>query len=211
MSRAGSATRNPLTRLQNEDEVGAGIKESGISRSELFITSKVWCTFHDNVAACLDKTLTSLGTDYLDLYLIHWPVRTVPNGSNALFPVKEDGSRNIDWEWQQKDTWAQMEKLLEQGRVKAIGVSNFSEILLEELKKTWKVVPVVNQVRLLSPFSPIHFRSLHITPSHFVSSFLLLRLANSARISGILPRRCQERAALIQFRSNCTLTARSTS
>lgn len=71
--------------------------------------------------------------------------------SHPLFPVRKDGMRNIDWEWNQKDTWAQMEKMLEKGKVKAIGVSNFSEILLEELKKTWKVVPVVNQV------CPFHF------------------------------------------------------
>jgi glycerol 2-dehydrogenase (NADP+) len=59
---------------QNEEEVGAGIKKSGVPRSELFITSKVWCTYHDRVAEGLEKTLKSLGTDYLDLYLVHWPM-----------------------------------------------------------------------------------------------------------------------------------------
>lgn len=133
--------------FENEDEVGQGIKDSGVPRSEIFITSKVWCTFHDNVEACLDKTLASLQTDYLDLYLIHWPARTIPNGGpNPLFPVTKDGLRNIDWEWDQKDTWKQMEAILEKGKAKAIGVSNFSEILLDKLKKTWKVVPAVNQV-----------------------------------------------------------------
>lgn len=118
-------------------------------REKIFITSKVWCTFHDNVEACLDKTLASLGTDYLDLYLIHWPVRTVPNGTSPLFPTKPDGSRNIDWEWDQAKTWEQMEAVLAKGKVKAIGVSNFSEIMLEKLAKTWKVVPAVNQVSLV--------------------------------------------------------------
>jgi glycerol 2-dehydrogenase (NADP+) len=61
-------------------------------------------------------------------------------------PLKEDGSRNIDTEWDQAKTWAQMEDVLAKGKVKAIGVSNVSEILLEELSKTWKVVPAVNQV-----------------------------------------------------------------
>jgi diketogulonate reductase-like aldo/keto reductase len=61
-------------------------------------------------------------------------------------PLKEDGTRNIDTEWDQAKTWAQMEDVLAKGKVKAIGVSNVSEILLEELSKTWKVVPAVNQV-----------------------------------------------------------------
>lgn len=85
-------------------------------------------------------------TDYLDLYLIHWPVRLEDNGSHWLFPTKADGSRNVDWEWKQAQTWKGMEALLETGKVKAIGVSNYSEIALKELKKTWKVVPAVNQV-----------------------------------------------------------------
>lgn len=100
---------------------------------------------------CLDKTLASLGTDYLDLYLIHWPVRTIPNGTSPLFPTKPDGSRNIDWEWDQKDTWSQMEAMLAKGKVKAIGVSNFSEIMLEKLSKHWKTIPAVNQA---SPSAP---------------------------------------------------------
>ena len=90
--------------------------------------------------------ILTVQTDYLDLYLIHWPVRLVDNGSHWLFPTKEDGSRNVDWEWKQAQTWKGMEALLETGKVKAIGVSNFSEIMLKELKKSWKVVPAVNQV-----------------------------------------------------------------
>lgn len=58
----------------NEQEVGQGIKDSGVPREELFITSKLWCTYHDRVAECLEQTLKDLGTDYVDLYLVHWPV-----------------------------------------------------------------------------------------------------------------------------------------
>ncbi|ORY25638.1 putative NADP(+) coupled glycerol dehydrogenase [Naematelia encephala] len=140
---------------QNEDEVGQGIKDSGVPREKIFITSKVWCTYHDRVEECLDITLKSLGTDYLDLYLVHWPVRTVENGTVKLFPTKPDGSRNIDWEWDQADTWRQMEALVEKGKVKAIGVSNVSEILLEKLSKTWKIVPAVNQIEI-HPYLPQH-------------------------------------------------------
>lgn len=113
---------------------------------------------------CLDITLKSLQTDYLDLYLIHWPVRTVENGTSKLFPTKPDGSRNVDWEWSQGETWRQMEAVLAKGKVKAIGVSNFSQIYLERLEKTWKVVPAVNQVsrvakrteRFVSNTDPAH-------------------------------------------------------
>lgn len=79
----------------------------------------------------------------------------MPNGSSELFPVKEDGSRNIDRAWNQADTWKQMEDLVAKGKVKAIGVSNFSELYLERLAKTQKIVPAVNQVEL-HPYNPQH-------------------------------------------------------
>ncbi|EKC97888.1 aldo-keto reductase [Trichosporon asahii var. asahii CBS 8904] len=139
----------------NENEVGQGIKDSGVPRKDIFLTSKLWCTYHDRVEECLEKTLAALQTDYLDLYLVHWPVRTVENGTNEMFPVKEDGSRNIDRQWDQADTWRAMEKVLASGKVKAIGVSNFSKLYLERLSKTWKTVPAVNQVEL-HPYNPQH-------------------------------------------------------
>jgi glycerol 2-dehydrogenase (NADP+) len=140
---------------QNEEEVGKGVKASGVPREELFLTSKLWCTYHDRVEEGLDITLKDLGTDYLDLYLVHWPVRTVENGTSKLFPTKPDGSRNIDRAWDQAETWRQMEALLAKGKVKAIGVSNCSEQYLEHLSKTWKIVPAVNQVEL-HPYNPQH-------------------------------------------------------
>ena len=77
----------------------------------------------------------------------------VQNETSELLPVNPDGTRAIDKEWKQADTWRQMEELYASGKVKAIGVSNFSVPYLEELKKTWKVVPAVNQVEL-HPFLP---------------------------------------------------------
>lgn len=82
-------------------------------------------------------------------------MRTVENGTNEMFPVKPDGSRNIDRKWDQADTWRAMEKVLASGKVKAIGVSNFSKLYLERLSKTWKTVPAVNQVEL-HPYNPQH-------------------------------------------------------
>lgn len=140
---------------QNEDEVGQGIKDSGVPRSEIFLTSKVWSVYHDRVEECLDKTLKSLGTDYLDLYLVHWPIRTVQNGTSELFPTKPDGSRNIDWDWDQAKTWKQMEDILAKGKARAIGISNAGIPILEHLSKTWKVVPAVNQIEN-HPYNPEH-------------------------------------------------------
>jgi glycerol 2-dehydrogenase (NADP+) len=79
----------------------------------------------------------------------------VENGTSALFPVKPDGSRNIDRAWDQAATWAQMEALLASGKVRAIGVSNYSEQYLRRLSKSWKTAPAVNQVEL-HPYNPQH-------------------------------------------------------
>ncbi|GFF81047.1 D-galacturonate reductase [Aspergillus lentulus] len=138
----------------NEHEVGQGIKDSGVPRENI-ITSKLWNTHQPNVAEGLQKTLDALGTDYLDLYLIHWPVRLVPNESSELLPVNPDGTRSIDRSWGQSETWRQMEEVYKAGKVKAIGVANWSIPYLEELKKKWTVVPAVNQVEL-HPFLPQH-------------------------------------------------------
>ncbi|KAI0823490.1 Aldo/keto reductase [Trametes gibbosa] len=133
----------------NEKEVGEGLRRSGVPRSEIFITSKLWCTHHHRVEAALDETLANLGTDYLDLYLIHWPIHLNPNGNDPKFPTREDGSRDVLTEWKISDTWAQMEAVLAKGKVRAIGVSNFSEKVLErDLLPYAKVVPAVDQVEL---------------------------------------------------------------
>ncbi|BCS24986.1 uncharacterized protein APUU_41430S [Aspergillus puulaauensis] len=139
----------------NEHEVGQGIKDSGVPREDIFITSKLWNTHQPNVAEGLQKTLDALGTDYLDLYLIHWPVRLVPNESSALLPVNPDGTRSVDRSWDQGETWRQMEEVYKAGKVKAIGVANWSIPYLEDLKRKWTVVPAVNQVEL-HPFLPQH-------------------------------------------------------
>ncbi|KAJ6443388.1 Heat Labile Enterotoxin Type Iib [Purpureocillium lavendulum] len=134
-----------------EKEVGDAIKASGVPRDEIFITSKVWNTHQPDVAAGLAQTLKDLQTDYLDLYLIHWPVRLVPNETSELLPTNPDGTRSIDTSWNQQDTWRQMEEVYRAGKVKAIGVSNWSVPYLEHLQKTWTVTPAVNQKNGISP------------------------------------------------------------
>lgn len=111
-------------------EVGEGIKASGVPRSEIFITSKVWCTYHRRVEENLDKILEALGTDYVDLLLVHWPFAMNPNGNHPLFPSKEDGTRDMDDEWDISDTWKQMEAVQRSGNcgvgTMAVRLRNFA-------------------------------------------------------------------------------------
>jgi len=130
----------------NEAEVGAGLKSSGVNREEVFITSKLWNNKHhpEDVEAACRKTLSDLGIEYLDLYLIHWPVAF--QRGDVAFPKNEDGTVRYDVDIHPTTTWLAMEKLVEKGLVRSIGVSNFnSEQILDILAKG-SIVPVTNQV-----------------------------------------------------------------
>ncbi|KAL1919304.1 uncharacterized protein VTP21DRAFT_1997 [Calcarisporiella thermophila] len=134
---------------QNEKEVGAALKNMAkkVPREQIFITSKLWNTDHhpDRVQKALEKTLANLGVEYLDLYLMHWPVSFKPG--DDPFPKGPDGKMIID-DTDYCDTWAAMEKLLATGKVRSIGVSNFNVENLERLIKSAKVVPAVNQIEM---------------------------------------------------------------
>ncbi|WP_220740573.1 aldo/keto reductase [Leuconostoc miyukkimchii] len=120
----------------NESSVGRAIKDSGIPREELFVTSKLWNDSHSYEAArkALDVSLDKLGLDYLDLYLIHWP------NPASLKSQGED-----TWKSANADTWRAFEEAYTAGKAKAIGVSNFQIHHLEELAKTQNIAPMVNQ------------------------------------------------------------------
>ncbi|PRR96751.1 aldo/keto reductase [Bacillus atrophaeus] len=122
---------------KNEEGVGAGIKESGVARDELFITSKVWNEDqgYETTLAAFEKSLERLELDYLDLYLIHWP------GKDKY-----------------KDTWRALEKLYKDGKVRAIGVSNFQVHHLEELLKDAEIKPMVNQVEFHPCLTQVELR-----------------------------------------------------
>ncbi|KAH7317443.1 aldo/keto reductase family protein [Rhexocercosporidium sp. MPI-PUGE-AT-0058] len=141
---------------QNEVEVGRGLADAfqaGVQRQDVFVTTKLWSTFHSRAEKALDESLENLGLDYVDLYLMHWPVAMNPKGNHPLFPKLPDGSRDIDHSWSYVKTYKLMEKLLDTGKVKAIGVANFSVRYLEELLRQVSVVPAVNQIEN-HPFLP---------------------------------------------------------
>ncbi|KAJ5106826.1 hypothetical protein N7456_003501 [Penicillium angulare] len=131
----------------NEKQVGDGIKASGVPRGDIFLTSKLWNTHHnpEYVEEAVNQSLADLQTDYLDLYLIHWPVAF--RHSNETTQPIDAATGLIDViDVPIKDTWEAMERLVEQGKIRTIGVSNFTREKIEELLKTAKIRPAVNQI-----------------------------------------------------------------
>ena len=120
---------------RNEDIVGRAVKDSGIPREEIFITSKLDNPNHgyDNTMRSFEGTLEQLGTDYVDLFLIHWP--------NPL-------QYRETWQQTNTETWNAFEELYHAGKIKAIGVSNFRQHHIYEIMKTAEIAPMVNQIRL---------------------------------------------------------------
>jgi alcohol dehydrogenase (NADP+) len=135
---------------ENESDIGKALKsvmdEGTVTREELFITSKLWNDAHapEDVIPALRESLDKLGLDYLDLYLIHWPVAFkkgvgFPNSPDEYIPLQDLPSEL---------TWKQMEEAHRQGLAKHIGVSNFSVPKLEKLIDSCQIIPEMNQVEL---------------------------------------------------------------
>ncbi|MFS0782621.1 aldo/keto reductase [Bacillus sp. 1P06AnD] len=125
--KAGYKAIDTAAAYKNEIGVGQAIKESGIPREQLFITTKVWNSDqgYESTLAAFDASMEKLGLDYVDLYLIHWPTKG-----------------------KYKETWKAMEKLYRDGKAKAIGVCNFHKHHLEDLLTEAEIVPMVNQIEL---------------------------------------------------------------
>ncbi|TFY81156.1 hypothetical protein EWM64_g2852 [Hericium alpestre] len=128
----------------NEEHVGAAIRKSGIPREDIYVTTKLWFDHGGRVRERFDESFEKLGLEYIDLYLMHWPF--VEKDERVLPP---DESPTLI------DTYKEMEKLLETGKVKSIGVSNFSTTTLNRLLPHCKVIPVTNQVEV-HPYLPQH-------------------------------------------------------
>ncbi|WP_404350348.1 aldo/keto reductase [Sutcliffiella horikoshii] len=122
---AGYKSIDTAAIYKNEEGVGKGIRESDVPREELFITTKVWNADqgYESTLKAFDESMEKLGLEYLDLYLVHWPV-----------------------EGKYVDTWKALEKLYKDGRVRAIGVSNFQIHHLQDILDVAEVKPMVNQV-----------------------------------------------------------------
>lgn len=127
---------------ENEEGVGEGIRQSGLTRSDVFLTTKLWNVDqgYDSTLKAFDASLKRLGTDYVDLYLIHWP-----SPHRNLFV----------------DTWKAFIKLSQEGRAKSIGVSNFYPQHLERIIGETGVVPVINQIELHPDFQQRTTREFH--------------------------------------------------
>jgi len=142
----------------NEEFVGKAIRDSGVPRSEFFVTTKLPNGAHDSVREAFERSLATLNIEYIDLYLVHWP-QAVRSGS-ALQPNEAPTVT---------DTWAAMEKLVDTGKVKSIGVSNFSVKTLESVLHDAKVVPAVNQVEIHAFLPQVELRKyceakgIHVT------------------------------------------------
>jgi alcohol dehydrogenase (NADP+) len=122
-----------------ERQVGLGVKRSGVPRRDIFVTTKLWCNAHhpDDVERALDASLGELDMDYVDLYLMHYPCAF--RRGEELMPLAPDG-RIIVEDIPFVETWKAMEKLISTGKTKAIGVSNFSKVELEQILAEGSVV-----------------------------------------------------------------------
>ncbi|MGN1450954.1 MAG: aldo/keto reductase, partial [Eubacteriales bacterium] len=126
----------------NEESVGEGIRASGVKREDIFLTTKHWVAFRgfQKTVETFEASLKNLGTDYVDLYLVHWP---------AVEKVSPD------WKELNASTWSAFEKLYRDGKIRAIGVSNFEVLHLEALEERADVMPMVNQIEFHPGYSQL--------------------------------------------------------
>lgn len=214
---AGYRLLDTAAAYRNEEQVGKAVLQSGIDRSELFLTSKIWKTElgYEATRKSFQQSLERLQTDYLDLILLHWPK---PSYDTA------------EWEVLDQESWRALEELYQEGKVRAVGVSNFLPHHLENLKKTAKIMPMVDQLELhagylqeaatayckanqiaVQAWSPLGRKRIlekelvrqlaekyHVTPAQFLLRFLL-QLEISVIPKASTPERMKENLELPEF------------
>lgn len=178
---AGYRLIDTASAYENEALVGEGLRSSGVPREEIFVTTKLWNDQqgYDEALRGLEESLGKLQLDYVDLYLIHWPV---PQADKYV------------------DSWRALSRLREEGRAKSIGVSNFQTAHLQRLLDETGVVPVVNQIELHPQFSQKPLREFHARHRIVTESWSPLargELVRDARIAGIAKRHGKTAAQVI--------------
>lgn len=151
----------------NEEPIGNWLDASGVARSEIFLTSKLWNDRHgyDETIKAFNETLNRIGTDYLDLYLIHWPVPMV-----GLYA----------------ESWKAMVHLKGEGRIRSIGVSNFEQNHLERILDETGVAPSVNQIELHPRFQQLKARAFHEAHNIAIESWSPLGQGNMMQNSTLV-------------------------
>src|ERR1700722_6503507 len=166
----------------NEKGVGRAIASSGLSRQDVFVTTKLWNTDqgYDQALSAFDRSLSALGMDMVDLYLIHWPV-----------PLRD---RYVA-------TWRALERIHREGRARAIGVSNFRVVDLERLAAETDVVPAVNQIELHPGFDQAELRAYHAAHGIITEAWSPLRqgyrLLDDPVVLGVASRHAKSPAQVV--------------
>lgn len=168
-------------RYGNETGVGRGIAASGVAREQVQLTSKLRGSEHgfDSTLRAFDATLAALGTDYLDLYLIHWPL-----------PMRD----------LYVDTWRAFIRLREEGRIRSIGVSNFQPAHIDRLLSETGVLPAVNQIELHPDFTQAPLRAWHARQGIVIESWSPLgrgEILNDATVAKIARRHGRSAAQIL--------------
>jgi 2,5-diketo-D-gluconate reductase A len=170
---AGYRGIDTATLYRNEAEVGRAVAESDVPREELFVTTKLWNDRHgyDSALAAFDESLRALGMEYVDLYLIHWPVPSL--------------DRYVE-------TWRALLRLRDEGRARSVGVSNFTEHHLQRLIDETGTAPVVNQVELHPYLAQRALRAYHAEHAIVTEAWAPLarggRLLDDPVVTGIAER-----------------------
>lgn len=188
---------------KNEKEMGTALRQAfakGLRRDEIFVTSKVWNTNHAKNQvrdACL-QSLASLGLEYLDLYLVHWPVSFRYTGPALEPDVPRDGEGVVESaKVPLRETWEAMEALVDDGLVRSIGVSNYSAVELSDLLAYCRIAPSVNQVECHPYLAQRSLRRLCAAAGIAVVAFSPL---------GAAGRRCGESASVTPLRDPLLLS-----